>query len=327
MGGYVKYFATITSVEDLVKYLSFSKQKKLPLIIIGGGSNIIFPDDNELMACVALMKIEGITIVSENDTEVIIEVGAGVVWDDFVLYAVECRFSGVEALSAIPGSVGATPVQNVGAYGVEIKDVLISVTCLNKETELFETLTNAECNFLYRDSIFKHTEKYIIVNVLFKLTKKSPKIPQYTDVINYFNDTGNMSPSYLEIREAIQTIRWKKLPRPEEYPSCGSFFKNPIVEKSHVENIKKVYPGIVCYRVNDTVCKVGAGWLIDTVGLKGKTFGNLSLYKDNALVIVNNGEATKKELLDLILHIQNLVKDTFDIAIELEPIIIKDFNA
>lgn len=328
MGGVVRYFAHIKSLSDLREYISFSEEKKLPLLIFGGGSNVIFPDTGVLSVCLAHIQIDGISEVRNDGEHIYLKVGAGVIWDDAVLYAVSCGLSGIEAMSAIPGTAGATPIQNVGAYGQEIKDTLESVEVYNLETREVKVLSNQDCAFAYRDSIFKHEakNKYIIISITLKLSKKPPSLPRYPGISEYFEKKGISKPTLSDIRNAIIDIRWMKLPRPEDVPSCGSFFKNPIIPKDHAENLKEKYPSMVCYGVDENSCKVGAGWLIDTVGLKGKSFGNLSLYKNNALVIVNNGQATKKELIELISYIQGLVKETFDILIEPEPIMIEDYG-
>jgi len=322
MGGTVRYFTEITHEKDIPEVLAFAKDHQLAVIVLGGGSNTLFLNDN-LDVLVIKIQIKGYTW-DESTSSVVVTVGAGEVWDDFVKETVRRGLSGIEALSLIPGSVGGTPVQNVGAYGQEVKNSIISVRAFDMKLGEIVTFTNEMCLFAYRDSIFKHfPNRYIITSVVFVLSKQVPAIPNYPGVSRYFEKHKIDHPSLEDIRTAICTIRQMKLPDPKEIASVGSFFKNPFISTHQAEELKKQYPNAVLFPVDENTTKVGAGWLIDALGLKGKVFGNLSLYPANALVIVNNGNATGEELKNLVSHIQKLVKSTFHIDIEPEPVFVE----
>lgn len=312
MGGTAKEVITLTNNEEIQSFFVAHDS----WFVIGSGSNIVFPDGVVNTPLVRLAP-RGIEILREEGNTVYIQVGAGDIWDDVVAYAVEKGLSGVEALSAIPGTAGATPVQNVGAYGVEISDVLEFVYVFDTEDKQFKELTADECGFMYRDSIFKSGQKgrYVIVSLVLRLSKDKPTIPNYPGV----KETLSENPTLKEIRGAITTIRWKKLPDPKEVASVGSFFKNPIISKDKAEEIYKKYPSIVIYPVSETHTKVGAGSLIDTVGWKGKDFGHISTYKNNALVLVHDGEGNQEDLLRVISEIKLKIQDFYGILLETEP--------
>ncbi len=325
MGGSVRYYIPIRNTLDLKQAISFAKDANLPFIIVGGGSNTIFGFTQELDVVLLHIQILGFEIVEKNTDSVLVKIGAGENWDNIVAKAVEMNLSGIEAMSKIPGTAGATPVQNVGAYGQEIKDTLVSVEVYDISTGEIKNLSNTECGFTYRDSIFKHEakEKYIITSIVLKLSTQEPKVPDYPGVKLYFEKKGISAPTLADIREAISQIRASKLPDPKDIASVGSFFKNPIVSNKLASQIKEKYSNAVIFPLTSTESKIGAGWLIDTLGLKGKEFGNLMLYSNNALVIVNKGGATYPELIELVSSIQKQIKDTFGIDIEPEPIIVK----
>jgi UDP-N-acetylmuramate dehydrogenase len=285
---------------------------------LGGGSNLVFPDG---VLDVLALRIEllGFTIVDENDEYADVEIGAGENWDSIVARAVEMGLSGIEAMSAIPGTAGATPVQNVGAYGQEIKDTLLSVRVFGTHDFSLKTLSNAECKFAYRDSIFKSEQKgkYIITSITLRLSKKPPLMPNYKGVKEFFGQIEN--PTLAQIRDAIIAIRKVKLPDPKETPNVGSFFENPIVEKSVADELKNIYPSMPSFDVGDGNVKIPAGWLIENAGLKGKDFGMISTYANNALVLVNNGQATRADIERVRDEIIKTVFDKFGITLEQEP--------
>jgi UDP-N-acetylmuramate dehydrogenase len=327
MGGIARYVIEIENYKDIEGALAFARAQHLPHIILGGGSNIIFPDESTLQAVVIKIENKGICAESENDESVVINVSAGVSWDDFVLYTVEHNFTGIEMLSAIPGTVGATPVQNVGAYGGEVGNHIVQVAAYDTVKKCETVLQNNDCEFSYRDSIFKKEKnRYIILAVTFRLDKlvggNQAPIPNYPGVKEFFEKRGIHNPTLTDIRNAITEIRSSKLPDPKVLASCGSFFKNPIVQTNVAERIKEAYPNAVIHDVGGGMSKVGAGWLIDTLELKGKTFGNLSLYDKNAVVLVNNGGATKAELVKLITYIQKEVSEKFGVHVEPEPVFV-----
>lgn len=302
IGGSFRYFVEINRKDDIPEAYTFAKEKSLPILIIGGGSNSIFP--NEVLNVLAIkINILGFEIVREDSQFTEIKAGAGEIWDNIVEKTVEINLQGLEALSAIPGTVGATPVQNVGAYGAEVKDTISSVEVFDTKENKFTSLSNADCKFRYRDSIFKNEAKgrYIITSVTFKLKKVDDKTPLQ------------------EKREEITKTRWGKLPNPKEIPNVGSFFKNPIVPNKIAEKIHENYPEAKFFPVDEKLTKVPAGWLIENAGLKGKSFGNISVYDKNALVLVNNGEATKDDLMSAKNEIVKIVEQKFNITLEQEP--------
>lgn len=321
LGPTARYFCVVTTNDELTTAILFAKKTGIPFFILGGGSNTIFKDKG-YSGFIIKNEIKGFTTINEDSESVTIEIGSGENWDSIVKKTVELGFSGIEAMSAIPGSVGGTPIQNVGAYGQEIKDTLVSVEVYDYKEDVFTILTNEECMFSYRDSIFKKEQRYIVTSVRLLLSKKTPIIPNYKGVRNHFEEKGIDTPTLLQIREAIIEIRKNKLPDPVLVPSVGSFFKNPIVNSDVVNKIKEKYPDPVVFEIGNNEYKIGAGWLIDTLGFKGKSFGNLSLYEHNALVVVNNGKATFEELEELIAFIQNKVKEETGIFLETEPIFV-----
>lgn len=321
LGPTARYFCVVTTKEELRTAILFAKEVGVSFFVLGGGSNTIFKDKG-YSGFIIKNEIKGFSITNEDSESVTIEIGSGENWDSIVKKTVELGFSGIEAMSAIPGSVGGTPIQNVGAYGQEIKDTLISVEVYDYVEDFFTILTNEECRFSYRDSIFKKGQRYIVTNVTLQLSKKAPTIPNYKGVRSYFEERGISTPTLVQIREAIIEIRKNKLPDPVDIPSVGSFFKNPIVNSDVVNKIKEKYPDPVVFEIGNDQYKIGAGWLIDALGFKGKSFGNLSLYEHNALVIVNNGKTTFEELEELVSFIQNKVKEETGILLETEPVFV-----
>jgi len=320
MGGKVAFFADLAAKEEVAEFVRFAKEQKLPFICIGGGSNIIFPDENVLYACIGHIQIKGF----EMSDEVVLKIGAGEDWDAVVERAVSRGLSGIEALSAIPGTAGATPVQNVGAYGQEIAHTLLSVEAFDRKEEKVIELSNDECKFAYRDSIFKHAgkDRYIILSITLRLSKNPPVMPAYPGVKAYFDNKNIQNPTLQQIRDAIIEIRSLKLPDPALIASCGSFFKNPLVSKTAADSIAAKYPDAIIFEISEGQSKIGAGWMIEKVGLKGAEVGNLLVYPHNALVLVNKGGASKKELLALVARIQEEVARVFGVMLEPEPVFV-----
>jgi UDP-N-acetylmuramate dehydrogenase len=320
VGGQFRYFAHVANLDDLKKAHIFAREKELPLLILGGGSNMVFPDG---VVEVLAVKIEilGFDIVTDTRTHTDIKIGAGEDWDSVVERSVQMNLSGIEALSAIPGTVGATPVQNVGAYGQEIKDTLVELEVYDREADAVKIISNVECHFAYRESIFKHEVKgrYIIISITLRLLKALPTVPDYPGVKKYFQVKGITVPTLQEIRQAITDIRSIKLPNPKKIANVGSFFKNPIVDKVTADKLKHEYPNLTIFPISETKTKVPAGFLIEAVGLKGKNFGSLSIYPNNALVLVNMGTATRTDVICVKDEIIRLVFDRFGIILEVEP--------
>lgn len=336
IGGQFRYFVEVSDKSDLSKVCIFAKEKDLPIYIIGGGSNIVFPD-RVFNYVVVKLELKGFEIVKDEENYSEIKVGSGENWDSFVERTVSMNLSGVEALSSIPGTCGATPVQNVGAYGQEVKDTISEVEVFDLVSQSFLNLTNQECQFSYRDSIFKSNPpsggkgRYIIISVTFRLSKGLPKVPDYPGVKKYFDDKGITNPTLLEIREAIISIRSVKLPNPKEVANVGSFFKNPIVNKEIAHELKNKYPNILIFPISarqdlaeedlaeDDMVKIPAGWLIENAGLKGCSFGPVSTYLQNALVLVNDGNATRLDINKAKNEIIDTVFKKFGIKLETEP--------
>jgi UDP-N-acetylmuramate dehydrogenase len=332
VGGQFRYFVVVSSLNDLSLLYAIvqndGKYENTPIFTLGGGSNIVFSDG--VLNIIALkMEIKGFEIINENNEYVDIKVGAGENWDSFVEKTVSMNLVGLESLSLIPGTVGASPVQNIGAYGSEVKDTIIAVEIFDIENGVISNLSNADCKFGYRDSIFKNEAKgqYIIIAVTYRLTKSLPSIPNYPGVIKYFEDREINIPTLKEVRDAIIYIRKEKLPDPKEIPNTGSFFKNPIISKESFLAIGLAYDNEQIPFFNagkdkmtkQDLVKIPAGWLIENAGLKGKSVGNVSLYNKNALVLVNNGSATCEDILKARDEIVKIVKDKFGITLEQEP--------
>lgn len=321
VGGQFRYFITLSDPKQLPELYKFAKEKGLPVHIIGSGSNMVFPDGvyNHVVARIEFCDFE---IASDTDEYADIKIGAGEMWDYVVENVVAVGLSGIEAMSAIPGSCGATPVQNVGAYGQEIKDTLISVEVFDTKDDTIKSLSNPECEFAYRDSIFKGKEKgrYVIVAITLRLWKnKQVTIPNYPGVKRYFLDNNINNPTLQEIRDAIIDIRKSKLPDPKDIPSAGSFFKNTIVSKEKGDSLKKDYPDMVLFQVDENNVKVPSGFLIEKAGLKGKNFGTISSYAHNAMVLINNGGATRVDVERVKDEIIKIIYDKFGVTLEAEP--------
>ncbi len=324
IGGQFRYFSIISKTEDIPLAYAMAqndkKYKNVPIFILGGGSNIIF-SDGVINALVLKMEIKGFEIINEDRDSVDIKVGAGESWDAFVSKTIEMNYSGVQSLSAIPGTVGATPVQNVGAYGSEVKDTILEVEVFDILSKEMKILTNTDCQFEYRNSIFKKEAKgrYIITSVTYRLSKKKAEAPDYPGVSNYFKKHHIEDYTLAQIRQAIIDIRNEKLPNPKQIPNVGSFFKNPIIKKDQAEKLKEKYTKIKVFEVGEDLVKIPAGWLIENAGLKGVSFGNISVYEKNALVLVNNGHATKDDIMKAKNQITKIVFDKFGIELEQEP--------
>ena len=285
-----------------------------PLLFMGGGSNLLFL--NNYSGTVLHSVIDNINIVAEDDNSVSVRVGSGVVWDDFVAYCVEKGWWGVENLSLIPGEVGASAVQNIGAYGVEVKDVLQSIEAISVDDLSKRIFTNAECNYAYRDSIFKKSlkGKYVITYVTYRLSKTANPNIGYGALKSVLSE----NPSLKEIRDAIIAVRNSKLPDPKVYGNAGSFFMNPVIPMEQFVALQSRYPDIPSYPASDGYIKVPAGWLIEKSGWKGKSLGNAAVYEKQALVLINRGGATGMEVKHLADTVIADIKEIFGITLHAE---------
>lgn len=315
IAAYAKRFITIDSVYELQQLLKIEKN----IFLISGGSNMLLTKDIEQL--VTHINIKGISIDKEDKYAVYITANAGENWHDFVFWTVSQNYGGIENLSLIPGNVGTCPIQNIGAYGVEVKDTITNVEALEIETGKLVSFSNLECEFGYRNSIFKNEVKgkYIIISVSFKLTKNEHNLnTSYGAIENEFESKNIKNPTLKDISDAIIAIRKSKLPDPKVIGNSGSFFKNPVISKSQFLELQKEYPKMPNYMVSKDEIKIPAGWLIEKAGFKGKRYGDFGVHEKQALVLVNYGNATGKEIYKLAQHIQKTILNTFGISLEIE---------
>lgn len=317
------FFVNIKTEDDLKNLLALDEYKKEKKLILGSGSNILFTKDFDGL----IIKLENkvISLEKEDNEFVYIKADAGVIWHDFVDFCLINNYGGVENLSLIPGTVGASPVQNIGAYGVELKDVFDSLSAINIETQEKKIFYKDDCNFNYRSSIFKNKLKnqYIITSVTFKLSKNPQINTSYGDINKFLQETGKKEFTIKDVSQAVCSIRASKLPDPKLIGNAGSFFKNPEIDFSLFEKIKQTFPLIPFYKVLDPQkVKIPAGWLIEQCGWKGKTFDNYGVHKNQALVLVNYGNAVGNDIYLLSEEIKKSIFDKFNINLETEVNII-----
>ena len=308
----------IRTEKEATTILGGIKSLKDPLLILGGGSNILFTCD--FMGTILYPELGGIKIeeVKQNEESVIISAGAGVIWDDLVNWTVNKGIGGLENLSLIPGKVGATPVQNIGAYGVEVKDKIVNVSTLSLSDGSKRVFSNKECEFTYRNSIFKNREKgkYLVTRVYYKLTTMPLLNVSYGALRDEVNNLGGEN--LKNVRQAVINIRRSKLPDPEIIGNAGSFFKNPVVESSVAAHLKKEFPQMPVYEDPTGYIKLASGWLIDQCGWKGKRKGDAGVHDKQALVLINYGKATGKDIFNLSEEIKRSVNNRFGIELERE---------
>ncbi|WP_124641305.1 MULTISPECIES: UDP-N-acetylmuramate dehydrogenase [Amniculibacterium] len=313
------YFAEVSTVEDLRIALDFAEQNSHSTLFLGGGSNVLFTKNYN--GLVVKLNLKGISEKIISESEVLVSAQAGENWHEFVQFCLQKNYGGLENLSLIPGNVGTCPMQNIGAYGVEIKDVLHSCKALNLKTKEIVEFTNAECNFGYRDSIFKTERKgdFVLLEVCFKLTTKNHIIhSEYGAIKSELEKMNVVQPTIQQVSEAVIAIRQSKLPNPKEIGNAGSFFKNPTISEDDFERLKQEFPTIPGYP-NASGVKLAAGWLIEQAGWKGKQIGNVASHHLQALVLVNKtGLATGKEIYDFSSRIIEDVKEKFSVQLERE---------
>jgi UDP-N-acetylmuramate dehydrogenase len=312
-----KNFVAVHSLDELKTVLT--EHAAEPKFILGGGSNMLLTQDIE--ALVIHIDLKGKRIVKEDDDFVWVESMAGENWHEFVLWTIDQNFGGLENMSLIPGNVGTTPVQNIGAYGTEIKDTFVSCDAMKIDDQTMRTFSKEDCRFGYRESIFKQEAKnqYIITSVVFKLTKRNHKInTSYGDITKELAEKNVTVPTLKDVSNAVIAIRQSKLPDPKILGNSGSFFKNPVISRSHFEKVQAQFPEIKFFEVSPTEVKVPAGWLIEQAGYKGFRKGDAGVHKNQALVLVNYGSATGQDILALSREVQQAVFDKYSIAIEAE---------
>ena len=314
-------FISVNSLAKLKEIISSHKD----IFVLSGGSNILLTQ--KIKKPVIHINFKGIELVeNEGDNNVVfVKVQAGENWHEFVLWCLEKNFGGIENLSLIPGNVGTSPMQNIGAYGIEIKDVFHELEALEISSNNIKKFDKENCNFGYRESIFKNMvkNKFIISNVTFKLTKKKHTLnTSYGAIQDELKKNNIKAPSIKDVSNAVIAIRKSKLPDPKEIGNSGSFFKNPIIETDQFNSLRQKYPGIPNYVISEDLVKIPAGWLIEQCGFKGKRFGNVGVHKNQALVLVNHGNATGLEIYELSRKILKAVLDKFDIGLDIEVNII-----
>ena len=324
IGGKADFLVDVYTIDEIKEAISFAQAKKIPFTVVGGWSNILVADEG-YRGLIIQMKMYGIEWTLENDNDVVCICGAGEVWDNVVKQSVEKGLFGLENLSLIPGTVGATPIQNIGAYGAEVKRVIESVTVYDTRKNTERVLMNKECKFGYRDSIFKHEEgkNLIVTKVTYRLKKRGDTFIGYRDLADYFVTRGIARATPAEVREAVIEIRTKKLPDVKKLGNAGSFFKNPVVTSEHFDELKKQYPHISGH-ASDGAMKLSAAWLIDKLcNMKGVCVGDACVHDQQALVIINKGKANAHDVLALADLIIKNVKEKIGIELEKEVQMIK----
>jgi UDP-N-acetylmuramate dehydrogenase len=317
-----KYFAELSNIEQFKELLSDKQYNTAAKLILGGGSNLLFTKNFD--GIVLKNSLKGIELIKEDADAYYVKSAAGEVWHEFVMHCIQNNYAGLENLSLIPGCVGASPMQNIGAYGVEIKDSFYELEALNIHDHTIQKFTNSDCKFGYRESVFKRELKnqFIITSVTFKLNKTPNLNTSYGAIEQELEKMGVKELSIQAISKAVCNIRSSKLPNPTEIGNAGSFFKNPEVTKTKFKTLKIEFPGIVGYELENGNVKLAAGWLIEQCGWKGKTFGDAGVHKLQALVLVNYANAKGNEIYDLSQKIMDSVKEKYGVELEREVNII-----
>lgn len=314
-----RYMVTVASVDEVREAFGSTRFHDQLRLILGGGSNVLLTQD--FPGLVIRNGLKGISVVEEDDDHIQLKVASGENWHAFVMYCVDRNFGGIENLSLIPGTVGAAPMQNIGAYGVEIKNVINSVEGINIETGSTRIFDREACAFGYRESVFKHQlrGKYFISSITLTLTKRNHQLNvSYGAIRDVLKERGIGEVTIQAVSEAVIAIRQRKLPDPSKIGNAGSFFKNPVIDAASFVELKRRYPEIPSYQEANDRIKIPAAWLIEQCGWKGKTLGNIGVHKNQALVLVNYGNGDGKKIWQLALDIQSSVRERFDIALQPE---------
>ena len=321
IGGNARFMTDVHIPADIATICARAKEQNLPIFILGGGSNTIVRDEG-FAGIVVRNRIPGFHVIEETPSDATIKIGAGEQWDDVVKRTVDMGLSGIEALSAIPGTAGAAPVQNVGAYGQEIAETLVSLEAYDTQANTIVTLTNEQCGFSYRHSIFRGDQagRYVILTITLKLYKSAPQPPFYKAVQDYLDEHQITLFTPQVIRDAVTAIRADKLPDPKLQPNTGSFFKNAIVEDWQLNDLRNDYPDVPTYDMPDGTFKIPTGWLIEQTGLKGQVLHGMKVHDKNALVLINESASGYADLAAARAEIIGAVRDKFHIQIEQEPL-------
>lgn len=318
---HAEWFVEARTADEVWSCLETFRDK--PIMVLGGGSNLLLTKD--LSGVVLKISLKGIAVVQESENHVVLEVQAGEVWHDIVQYCLEQDYGGIENLALIPGQMGTAPIQNIGAYGVELKDVFDSCVALNRNTGQKEVFNLDDCRFGYRESVFKNELKnqYVILSVRVRLTKRQHELKlDYGSISEVLQQQGVKNPSIRQVAQAVIAIRQSKLPDPKILGNSGSFFKNPIVSEAEVNRLQGLYPDLPSYQAGNHLKKIPAGWLIQHAGYKGYRQGDAGVHENQALVLVNYGEATGLEIKELAQTIQDKVFHDFGIKLTPEVNII-----
>lgn len=321
IGGPTRFMTDVHSVDELIAAVHNAKSQNLPFYFLGGGSNVIARDEG-FNGIVIRNRIMEFSPLSENEGSVTIKIGAGEDWDSAVERVVTMNLSGIEALSGIPGTAGASPVQNIGAYGQEVADTLLELEAYDAQTDAIVIMKSEECGFGYRHSIFRGDEagRFAILSITLKLYKSNPQPPFYAAVQKYFDEHSITFYTPMEIRTAVLAIRGDKLPNPNEKPNSGSFFKNVLVEDWQLDGLLEKYPTLPNYDMGDKTHKIPTGWLIEQTGLKGSLLHGIRIHDKNALVLINESASSYADLAAARSEISIAVRDLFGVSIQQEPL-------
>lgn len=313
-----RYYTEIQDIDQLAQLFGSGFLREKPFLILGGGSNLLFTSDYD--GIVVRITNKGIATISHDGSKVVTKAAAGENWHQFVLWCVKNGFGGLENLSLIPGNVGSSPIQNIGAYGVEIKDTFFELEAFDLQSGAFRTFSKSDCRFGYRESVFKHQYKgrFVIWNVSFELSTQPVVQTGYGAIGQQLAKMGVLNPTIADVSEAVCQIRSSKLPDPDVLGNAGSFFKNPVVSAAKAQALKMQFPEMPYYEQNTAEVKLAAGWLIERCGWKGVRHGDAGVHATQALVLVNHGHADGNDILDLAREIQNSVKEKFGVKLEME---------
>ncbi len=323
VGDKASYFAVLKNFDDLIKAHNFAKEKKIDIFVLGGGTNVLISSFLKLL--VIKNEIKGISKEKETKNHVYIRAHSGESWSTLVDFSVSRNWGGLENLYYVPGTVGAAPVQNIGAYGKELKDSLVSLKAYDLKTGKIKEFSNKDCQFSYRNSVFKkkYKNRFFIISILVKLDKKPKLQLDYGQIKEKLNNLGILNPNTKQVAKVIKKIRDEKLPNPAVLPNAGSFFKNPEIKLADFKKLKEKHPDIVSFKASKkSLVKVPAGWLIEKAGFKGKRFGPVGMYEKQALILVNYKQAKAKDVLKLVSNVKKSVKQKFNIKLEEEVVIL-----
>lgn len=314
------HYLRVTNTGELQQALQFARESELDLLVLGGGSNLVLPE--KFAGLVIHIAIKGFLLVAQDAEHIWLRVGAGEVWHDLVEYCLDQGYYGLENLSLIPGTVGAAPIQNIGAYGMELESVFAELEAFDRASLAAVSFDRQACQFSYRDSVFKKQlkDQYIITNVTLKLGKTPRFNLSYAALREALADLPEEAISSRKISEAVCQIRRSKLPDPSDIPNAGSFFKNPIVSRAQFETLLKQYPDLVSYPVDDARVKLAAGWLLERAGWRGHSEDGLGMHVHQALVLVNPGRRTGKQVIEYAARIQQDIQQRFAVSLEREPV-------